>query len=502
MKPGTPQSPSQTSALEPASRQPAACLPLFNGFAEEQPPGSHLDSGLLVFSSSDDNNSFSLQHINQTACRQCGVRADLLLGQPLEQICHANRLERVAALFHQVLASRIPAGFTLGTSLTGSIIPLSGHQVLLIIEEGRTDDRIVEAISRGKHEWEQTVDAIDDIITIMDPDLRIIRANRAAHHLFGYEFGELVGRPCYEVFQNRPDACPKCPVTLPANGRQKTHRGLVHNRLLNKTFDLSSTKISDRENRLQMIVHTARDVTASIRQEEERKRLSTAIEQTSEMVVITDVRGTIRYVNPAFTDTTGFTREEAVGRNMNLLKSGHHDDAFYRQLWETILAGRVWKGRLINRTKDGALFSEMTTISPIVDGDRTVSAFVAVKRDISREEELEKQLRQAVKLEAIGTLAGGIAHDFNNILAAILGYAQIAKGQLEEGDPLTYPLDHILAAGDRAADLIGQILTFSRSGAGARTAQPAEGPIGHQGGVETASLLVPVDHQTDLPNRR
>jgi PAS domain S-box-containing protein len=339
----------------------------------------------------------------------------------------------------------------------------------------REDDtwtRIIsDAISRGKHEWEQTVDAIDDIITIMEADLRIIRANRAAHRLFGYRLGELVGRRCHEVFHGRPEPCHLCPAATPTDDGD-TRRYLVRNEVLGRMFELSVSKIPSTDGSVNRIVQIARDVTDTLHQEEERRQLSTAIEQTSEMIVITDVQGVIRYINPAFTETTGFAREEAIGRNMNLLRSGHHDEAFYQQLWETILAGRVWKGRLTNRKKDGTLFSEMTTISPIVDTNRTVSAFVAVKRDISREEELEKQLQQAVKLEAIGTLAGGIAHDFNNILSAILGYAQIAKGQLKEGDPLSYPLDHIIAAGDRAAELISQILTFSRQDPGSEPLSP------------------------------
>jgi PAS domain S-box-containing protein len=320
--------------------------------------------------------------------------------------------------------------------------------------------RITDAISRGKHEWEQTVDAIDDIITIMDGDLRILRANRSAHRLFGYRLGELVGKSCHEAFHGRQDPCPLCPATTENGG--DTRRHLIHNELIDRTFEISVSKILSVDGSVSRIVQIARDVTDALRQEEERQRLSTAIEQTSEVVVITDVFGTIQYINPAFTTVTGYTRDEAVGQNMNLVKSNRQDHTFYRHLWETILAGTVWRGRLINRRKDGTLYSEMTTISPIIDADGTISAFVAVKRDISREEQLEKQLQQAAKLEAIGTLAGGIAHDFNNILSAILGYAQIARNQIDKNHPLAYPLQHIQAAGERAADLVEQILTFSR----------------------------------------
>jgi len=147
--------------------------------------------------------------------------------------------------------------------------------------------------------------------------------------------------------------------------------------------------------------------------EQERGLLITAVEHSDDSVLISAADGTILYVNPAFERNTGYRRQEALGRNPRLLKSGRHDQDFYRQLWSTLKAGAVWRGELINRRKDGSLLYESCIISPILNAAGEAQRFVAVKRDLSRERQLESQLRQAQTLEAVGRLAAGVAHEIN-----------------------------------------------------------------------------------------
>jgi len=147
--------------------------------------------------------------------------------------------------------------------------------------------------------------------------------------------------------------------------------------------------------------------------QEKQNRLITAIENIAEAVVITDPEGHIIYANPVFTKVTGYSVQEALGKNPRFLKSGYHDAEFYRQFWQTLLRGETWTGRFRNKKKDGTLYFEDTTVSSVKDSNGRIVNYVAVKRDVTKELEMESQLHQARKLESIGQLAAGIAHEIN-----------------------------------------------------------------------------------------
>ncbi|OGP78998.1 MAG: hypothetical protein A2Z26_00385 [Deltaproteobacteria bacterium RBG_16_66_15] len=173
------------------------------------------------------------------------------------------------------------------------------------------------------------------------------------------------------------------------------------------------------------LVGSVLDITDRKRAEEARALLEMAVGQSNEMIMITDVDGTIQYVNPAFERLTGYAREESVGRNPRFLQSERHDKAFYREMWDKLARGKTWSGRMINRKKNGELFEEEASISPVRDTDGKVISFLGVKRDITQLVSLEKQVRTAQRMEAVGTLAGGIAHDFNNALTGIVGFGDL-----------------------------------------------------------------------------
>jgi len=209
-------------------------------------------------------------------------------------------------------------------------------------------------------------------------------------------------------------------------------------------------------------------VSAALEEEErrlaeaEQRRLNAAIAQAAEAVVITDRYGRIEYVNPSFERVTGYTRDEALGETPRILKSGKQDDAFYRQMWETILSGHIWDGHLVNRRKDGSTYEEHMTITPVYGDDGEIVHFIAVKQDVTEKKNLEEQLAQSQKLEAVGRLAGGVAHDFNNLLTAIIGFSRMILDDLKPAHPLRPDMEEILGAGERAAHLTRQLLAFSR----------------------------------------
>jgi PAS domain S-box-containing protein len=198
------------------------------------------------------------------------------------------------------------------------------------------------------------------------------------------------------------------------------------------------------------------------RAEEKLRKLSHAVEQSPISVIITATDGAIEYANPKFTEVTGYGLDEVVGQNPRFLKSGATAREEYAVLWQTITAGRVWHGEFHNKRKNGELFWELATISPIRDSFGNITHFIAVKEDITERKKLSNELRQSQKMEAVGRLAGGIAHDFNNIITAIIGYASFLEMKIDQNDQLRNFVRQIILSAERAANLTQGLLSFSR----------------------------------------
>ncbi|MCK6624877.1 MAG: PAS domain S-box protein [Anaerolineae bacterium] len=194
-----------------------------------------------------------------------------------------------------------------------------------------------------------------------------------------------------------------------------------------------------------------------------REQLSAAIDQAGEAVIITDPAGTITHVNPAFERITGYTWSEVIGQNADFLKHDQPEPDFFEKLWAKLYTGEVWHGRMINKKKDGALYTAEVTIIPVRGNDGTTVNYVGIQQDVTGELQLEEQLRQSQKMEAIGRLAGGIAHDFNNLLTVINGYSDLLLTHYPDPqDPHRRDLEQIKKAGERASALTQQLLAFSR----------------------------------------
>ncbi len=193
-------------------------------------------------------------------------------------------------------------------------------------------------------------------------------------------------------------------------------------------------------------------------------RLATAVENAAEAIVVTDIEGKIQYVNPAFELITGYTRPEIVDRHVSILDSGKQSKSFFSAMRLTLKQGDVWKGRFINKKKDESLYEIEATISPVKNQAGEITNFVSVQRDVTHEVQLQRQLRQAQKMEAIGTLAGGIAHDFNNLLMGIQGNISLSTSELDAGSPLLENLQKVEQYVLDGVELTKQLLGFARGG--------------------------------------
>ncbi|MBI3585958.1 MAG: PAS domain S-box protein [Ignavibacteriales bacterium] len=217
------------------------------------------------------------------------------------------------------------------------------------------------------------------------------------------------------------------------------------------------------------IIGTLLDVTNRRVAEESANRLLHAVEQTDEVIFMTEVDGTIRYVNPAFEKLYGFTKEEVIGKTPRILKSGQIPDEHYRAFWQDLLAGKSLRMEYINKSKLGALITIEASVNPVYSADGIMTGFIAVQKDITQrktieneKKSLEDQIIQMQKMESLGTLAGGIAHDFNNILGIIIGRLSLVENLVKGNPKLEESWEAISKTVQRGAGLVRQILTFAR----------------------------------------
>jgi PAS domain S-box-containing protein len=198
--------------------------------------------------------------------------------------------------------------------------------------------------------------------------------------------------------------------------------------------------------------------------EKERKLLASVIEQAMEGIILFDSDGLVQYANPAVETITGRPPAAMVGCNISSLESEELSMEFYQVIWDALSRGEARTGHFIQRGKDGTIHEIDSTIWSIADASGTVGNYAALIRDVTNEVQLERQLRQAQRMEAIATLAGGIAHDFNNNLASIITCTEMARDDVPPESPTRELLDVVLKSGYRGRNLVKQILTFSCQG--------------------------------------
>jgi|CXWL01.1.fsa_nt_gi PAS domain S-box-containing protein len=299
---------------------------------------------------------------------------------------------------------------------------------------------------------------------------RLLRVPRGSNHSKTPPPGELVGE--FRLERDGVEIPPgDLPVQRAAMGSPLPGTQVTFVVGDDERFELmvSSATLRDASGEAAGAVAVGIDMTERLRTEERLGLLWHAIEHTPVTVVVTDAVGCIQYVNPQFSAVTGYTADEAVGQNPRILKSGETPAEVHAALWSTITAGGTWSGELCNRKKNGELFWEQVSISPVRSAAGAITNYVGIKEDITARKAAEADLREtrlqlqhAQKLEAIGRLAGGVAHDFNNLLGVITGYAELLQRDLAGDERRRAKLDQIVAAAQRAAGLTRQLLAFSR----------------------------------------
>lgn len=328
-----------------------------------------------------------------------------------------------------------------------------------ILEKERDSKTLEDSEKRYRRLFES---AQDGILILDSKTGQVVDVNPFLTKLLGYTFDELCGKYIWEIGSFKDIAASKDAFKVLQDNEYIRYEDLpleTQNGQPIAVEFVSNVYLVDNNPVIQCNI---RDITAHKLAKAERKRLMAAIEQMGEVIVMTDAQGNILFVNQAFESITGYTREEAVGNNPRFLKSGEQDDFFYQNLWKTISCGKTWSGRMVNKRKDGTLYTEESTISPIREASGQIGSYVAVKRDITDHLRLSAQFQQIQKMEAVGLLAGGVAHDYNNMLSVILGFTELAMNKVEPDHPIHYDLEGIYKAAMHSADITRQLLAFAR----------------------------------------
>lgn len=307
------------------------------------------------------------------------------------------------------------------------------------------------------------IDHFDGFAITTDRHGRIVFANRAAIRLSGLSQSEIMGRSLDILFD--------------LTAEQQTSIGQCLGQKKTLIFETTARSKTSATRMVQLNVSAldsaaadsglavfAVDVSGLKRTIQEQTQLVTAVEHAAESIIVTDPAGVIEYVNPAFEKITGYSRHEVIGGNIELLDSGQHSKAFFSTIIDTLQRGEIWQGRMVNKRRDHSLYETEATVSPIKNKTGSITNYVSVQRDVSHEVRLERQLRQAQKMEAIGTLAGGIAHDFNNLLMGIQGNISLSLLDIEPNSSLVKNLKKIEQYVQNGVDLTKQLLGFARGG--------------------------------------
>jgi PAS domain S-box-containing protein len=233
------------------------------------------------------------------------------------------------------------------------------------------------------------------------------------------ESGDVVGDSVFDVFADDDDILAAAEQAL--DGEQTT---AIHE-VAGSIFETTYNPVFDDDGTVSSAIGVAVDITEAHEREQDLHQFKEAIEATSHSIYITDPDGTIEYVNPAFESTTGYTAEEAIGRNPRILKSGEHDEELYEELWETIRAGDTWQGELVNSTKDDDRYGVNQTITPVTTDEGEITNFVAVNADITERRQREHRFEALVEEsnDIISVLdADGVIQYNSPSLERILGH--------------------------------------------------------------------------------
>lgn len=326
--------------------------------------------------------------------------------------------------------------YTMSQSFLYRYLPLYASMGLLLVVGslflawGRIRQRTAASQREYERRFRSTLETVELAAVTLTPAGQVTFCNDFLLNRTSYSRDQVTGKNWFDIFIPREDRTREREMfarIISTGSVSGTHKNVLHTRngdrrLLNWNYTLSV----DTNGKVIDVTGIGEDITEQYHTEEELRKLSRAVEQSPSTVMIADTEGKIEYVNPKFTELTGYTLDEVRGESPSILKSGETNSAEYVSMWETVSAGREWRGVFHNRKKNGELYWEAACISGIRDSQGKITHYVAVKEDITERKQLEQQVKERNReisknqaLAATGQMATMIAHDLRNPLSSI-----------------------------------------------------------------------------------
>ena len=344
-----------------------------------------------------------------------------------------------------------------GTEVTHTVV-----DTMDITEKQKAEDALRESEAR----YRMLFDKANEAILLVNKG-EIYTCNARTTEFFGETKGKILNRTVLDFSpEKQPDEVPSkdklegC-MNQVDNGESIQFEWIIERpdkSILETTVNLTCFRLN--EDKFYQFFFN--DITEAKHAMAQQELLYKAIEHTADMVVVTDNKGIVEYTNEAFLKTTGYREKEIRGKSHEMMYTEEHSESFYFDVSEKLHKGKIWRGKNTIRHKKGHTIEVYSSISPIINSQGVITKFVTVQRDITEESRLQGYVRRAQRMETVGTLAGGIAHDFNNILTTIIGHTDIAMQDLDRDHRAFHDLEQILKASNRAKNLMGQIMAFSR----------------------------------------
>jgi PAS domain S-box-containing protein len=366
-------------------------------------------------------------------------------------------------------------GITLFTSVSAHLRfdannnPIGIEGVLRDISERKKSE---EALKESEERYRILIETMHDGVMQVDNNDIIQFVNNSMCEMLGYTYHELIGKIGIETIicnEDREIVREKNRMRMTGVSDKYEVRGVKKSGEL-IWLSISGTPMGDEKGNVIGSVGFLTDITERKHAEEEVIKISQAIKQSPVTIVITDVKGNIEYVNPKFIETTGYRPEEVIGRNPRILKSGEKLSEEYKILWDTISSGKDWTGEFHNKKKNGELYWENASISPVRNSEGKITHFLAVKEDVTEKKQKEIELvnakEKAEESERLkSSFLANMSHELRTPMVGILGFAELMS-DIAENPELKDFAENITKSGKRLLETLNLILDLSRIEAG------------------------------------